>query len=67
MFVTPSWAAVDHQADDDADLFLLSDRPVLEALGLARTELASTEEASTEEASTEEASTEEAPHAAGEL
>jgi gentisate 1,2-dioxygenase len=62
MFVTPSWAAVDHQADDDADLFLLSDRPVLEALGLARTELASTELASTEETSTEETS-----HAAGEL
>jgi gentisate 1,2-dioxygenase len=40
MFVTPSWAAVSHEADDDADLFLLSDRPVLEALGLARTALA---------------------------
>jgi len=39
MFVTPSWAAVSHEADDDADLFLLSDRPVLEALGLARTEV----------------------------
>jgi gentisate 1,2-dioxygenase len=52
MFVTPSWAAVSHEAEDDADLFLLSDRPVLEALGLARTELADTEEAS---------------HAAGEL
>jgi gentisate 1,2-dioxygenase len=38
MFVTPSWAAVDHEADDDADLFLLSDRPVLDALGLARSE-----------------------------
>ena len=36
MFVTPSWAAVDHQATDDADLFLLSDGPALEALGLAR-------------------------------
>ena len=36
MFVTPSWAAVDHEAADDADLFLLSDGPVLEALGLAR-------------------------------
>ena len=23
MFVTPSWAAVDHEAADDADLFLL--------------------------------------------
>jgi gentisate 1,2-dioxygenase len=38
MFVTPSWAAVEHEAGDDADLFLLSDRPVLEALGLARDE-----------------------------
>jgi gentisate 1,2-dioxygenase len=38
MFVTPSWAPVDHEADDDADLFLLSDRPALEALGLAREE-----------------------------
>jgi gentisate 1,2-dioxygenase len=38
MFVTPSWAAVDHEADDDADLFLFSDAPALEALGLARTE-----------------------------
>jgi gentisate 1,2-dioxygenase len=36
MFVTPSWAAVDHEAADDADLFLLSDWPALAALGLAR-------------------------------
>jgi gentisate 1,2-dioxygenase len=36
MFVTPSWAAVDHAADADADLFCLSDGPVLDALGLAR-------------------------------
>jgi gentisate 1,2-dioxygenase len=40
MFVTPSWAAVDHEATDDADLFLFCDRPVLEALGLARAEQA---------------------------
>jgi gentisate 1,2-dioxygenase len=38
IFVTPSWAAVDHEAADDADLFLLSDEPALEALGLARAE-----------------------------
>jgi gentisate 1,2-dioxygenase len=38
MFVTPSWAAVDHEAADDSDLFLLSDGPAIEALGLARTE-----------------------------
>ena len=40
MFVTPSWAAVDHEAADDADLFLLSDWPALAALGLARTQQA---------------------------
>jgi gentisate 1,2-dioxygenase len=40
MLVTPSWAAVDHQADDDADLFLFSDAAALEALGLGRTESA---------------------------
>ena len=40
MFVTPSWAAVDHEAADDADLFRFSDAPALEALGLARTEQA---------------------------
>ncbi|MFJ9889448.1 cupin domain-containing protein [Streptomyces sp. NPDC091287] len=38
MFVVPSWAAVDHEAEEDADLFRISDEPVLEALGLARTE-----------------------------
>jgi gentisate 1,2-dioxygenase len=38
IFVAPSWAAVDHEAADDADLFLLSDGPALEALGLARAE-----------------------------
>ena len=40
MFVTPSWAAVDHEADGDADLFHFCDAPALEALGLARTEKA---------------------------
>lgn len=40
MLVTPSWAAVDHEADADADLFLFSDAPALEALGLARTQTA---------------------------
>jgi gentisate 1,2-dioxygenase len=38
MFVTPSWAEVDHEAESDADLFLVSDWPALDALGLARTE-----------------------------
>ena len=38
IFVTPSWAPVDHEAAETADLFLLSDGPVLEALGLGRSE-----------------------------
>jgi len=45
MFVTPSWAAVDHEAADDADLFLFSDWPALEALGLARTEVGQQQDA----------------------
>jgi gentisate 1,2-dioxygenase len=36
VFVTPSWAAVDHQADETADLFAISDRPVLDILHLYR-------------------------------
>lgn len=36
VFVTPSWSAVDHQADEPADLFSVSDRPVLQALHLYR-------------------------------
>lgn len=36
VFVTPSWAAVDHEADETADLFAVSDRPVLQALHLYR-------------------------------
>lgn len=38
MFVTPSWAAVDHRAEEAADLFAISDRPILDALGLYRHE-----------------------------
>ena len=38
VFVTPSWAAVDHEADEPADLFAISDRPVLQALHLYRQE-----------------------------
>lgn len=37
-FVTPSWAVVDHQAMEPADLFAVSDRPVLQALHLFREE-----------------------------
>ena len=38
VFVTPSWAAVDHQAEEQADLFAISDRPVLKMLHLYRQE-----------------------------
>ncbi|MGH8526813.1 MAG: cupin domain-containing protein, partial [Gammaproteobacteria bacterium] len=38
IFVTPSWAAVDHEADEVADLFAISDRPVMQALHLYREE-----------------------------
>ena len=41
-FVTPSWASVDHQAAERADLFAISDRPVLEALHLYREEQVAT-------------------------
>ena len=37
-FVTPSWASVDHQATEQADLFAVSDRPVLQSLHLFREE-----------------------------
>ncbi|HEU5439963.1 MAG TPA: cupin domain-containing protein [Ktedonobacterales bacterium] len=37
-FVTPSWASVDHEAFERADLFAISDRPVLEGLYLYREE-----------------------------
>jgi hypothetical protein len=36
MFVIPSWAAVDHQASEPTDLFVITDRPILEAFGLYR-------------------------------
>lgn len=38
VLVVPSWAAVDHEATEPADLFLLSDGPVVEAVGLGRVE-----------------------------
>ena len=38
IFVVPSWAAVDHEAAEPADLFVLTDRPIIEALGLNREE-----------------------------
>lgn len=36
IFVTPSWAAVDHEVNETADLFAISDRPVMQALHLYR-------------------------------
>lgn len=45
IFVTPSWAIVEHHASEQADLFSISDRPILEALHLYReAELASPQE-----------------------
>jgi len=38
VFVVPSWAAVEHEAAEPADLFAVTDRPVLEALHLYREE-----------------------------
>ena len=38
VFVVPSWAAVEHEAVEPADLFAVTDRPVLEALHLDREE-----------------------------
>lgn len=38
VLAVPSWAPVDHRADQTADIFVVSDAPVLEALRLDRTE-----------------------------
>ncbi|TMC07679.1 MAG: gentisate 1,2-dioxygenase [Chloroflexi bacterium] len=38
VFVVPSWAPVEHEAVEPADLFAVTDRPVLEALHLYREE-----------------------------
>jgi gentisate 1,2-dioxygenase len=38
VFVTPSWTAVDHAAEEAADLFAVTDAPVLKALHLYRSE-----------------------------
>ncbi|MGH9300237.1 MAG: cupin domain-containing protein, partial [Acidimicrobiales bacterium] len=39
IFVSPSWTAVEHLGESKSDLFVVSDRPVLEALHLYREEL----------------------------
>jgi gentisate 1,2-dioxygenase len=36
MLAVPSWAVVDHEANEPSDLFAISDAPVLQALGLYR-------------------------------
>lgn len=36
MFVVPSWSALEHHAAENADIFTLSDTPVLRALGIYR-------------------------------
>ena len=36
ILVVPSWAAVEHEATEQSDLFTLGDAPVLRALGLYR-------------------------------
>ena len=38
IFVAPSWAPVDHEADEPADLFAISDRPVLQSFRLYKEE-----------------------------
>lgn len=38
MFVVPSWASVDHEAQEPSDLFSIDDSPPLKALGLYRHE-----------------------------
>lgn len=39
MFAVPSWAAVDHEVFADADIFSVSDTPLVEAARLDRTEV----------------------------
>jgi gentisate 1,2-dioxygenase len=39
MFVVPSWAALEHEAETDADLFAITDRPALVALHLYREQI----------------------------
>jgi gentisate 1,2-dioxygenase len=45
VFVTPSWAEVDHEATGVADLFAVTDRPVLQALHLYREQVSETHQA----------------------
>lgn len=45
MFVVPSWTPVEHHARDQADMFTLSDSPVLRALGVYQEERLSEQQA----------------------
>jgi gentisate 1,2-dioxygenase len=40
VFVVPSWTSVSHESETVADLFAISDRPLLQALGLYRVQAA---------------------------
>jgi gentisate 1,2-dioxygenase len=42
IFIAPSWAPISHEAQDDAVLFSLSDRPAQKALGMWREQAPST-------------------------
>jgi gentisate 1,2-dioxygenase len=42
IFIAPSWAPISHEAQDDAVLFSLSDRPAQQALGMWREQAPST-------------------------
>jgi gentisate 1,2-dioxygenase len=42
IFVAPSWAPVAHEAQSDAVLFSISDRPAQQALGLWREQVSAT-------------------------
>jgi gentisate 1,2-dioxygenase len=47
MFAVPSWCPVEHEAAEQADLFVLTDAPVLRALGIYREETLSAPQAVT--------------------
>jgi gentisate 1,2-dioxygenase len=42
VFVVPSWSTLEHDATEPSDLFAISDRPVLESLGVFRDEWSDT-------------------------
>jgi gentisate 1,2-dioxygenase len=44
VFVVPSWVALDHEAHESSDLFVLTDAPVLKALHQYREEVLSTQQ-----------------------